>query len=204
MADPTTSQEDAAAFPDDPTVLIQTLLPDAVWASYFTVPRLRAWLPAAGAWGVDPVLRLLTLPQRAGRLTSHDMSLDSTRFDLPEERRHYLEETGEQVAATGRQVLAILLRSEAWMRVFTEEEKAALQDRRVSSYDDKIEIAMVAGMTVDGRVGHAMTPMTRRGSGRLGGYGDWTISDPDDGKSRMFILEDFWRGYILGMRRRLA
>jgi hypothetical protein len=174
--------------------MAQGLLPDAEFHAYFSVARLRAWMPPPGSEGIDPVLRLLCLPRREGALQVRTWALPGRRFDDVAARPGLLAETGTRAAQQGLQVLAVLQRSEAWMRGFTPEEYAARRGRLIETYADKEEMVIVAGQTLDGRCALGTARMLRRAGGRLAGYGDFRVQTEG---VRMPLLDRFVRAYLL-------
>jgi hypothetical protein len=112
-----------------------------------------------------------------------------------DERPRLLAELGTQAAHRRLQVAAAVVLSEAWMRSFTEEEAATRDGRLIETYEDKEEVVMLFGRTLDGREHMAAAPLHRRTSGRIAGYGAWHELT----RVRALLLDHFFRAYLKGM-----
>lgn len=88
--------------------------------------------------------------------------------------------------------------SEGWMR-----HAQPVRDKMIADYDDKVEVIICMGMTVDGRVNHGTFKVRRDKKDRIFDLRVAKKFEYTDGVSskesaRSDLLQAFWRGYAAG------
>jgi hypothetical protein len=154
---------------DDP---IKLLLPDAEWHALWTPAALEVFVPRRGQHG-DHIPMLEVHGQEAnGQRVITIVALALEGFNDWATRREILRDLGVKWALDGWQVLALRFVTAAWSRSFREAENAARGNRLVETYDDKQEIMLVQGKTLDGRMAAARAAEAERPRGRQGALFD--------------------------------
>jgi hypothetical protein len=124
--------------------------------------------------------------------------LDDPAFGETETRHGSLEAIGRCLARQHLRVAALFMRSEAWVRAFTQDEMRARGTREVASYADKQESIVIAGRAIDGRSGLACARIYRGHRGKIGGYSPWQVITTDTAEQppKPILLEAAFRGYL--------
>ena len=175
----------------------QDYFPDAEWHKLFTTAHLDHFAPGRGETG-DPIPCLEVHLWDQGKRSVAVMMLAVDGWNDADTRRKVMRGIGREWAKEGWKVLAVLLASAAWSRKFTDEEYAARQGRAVSEYDDRREIMMVAGMTLDSRTAVASAEILRDKTGRVRAVHPWEVlSNQGEAQTRFtsYLLEAAWEGY---------
>jgi hypothetical protein len=118
--------------------------------------------------------------------------------ELPEGEAKYgaMHLLGEKLVENDIQPVAIFMTSEAWMKKCSSLEEFD-KSRSVSSYADKQEIAVVAGLTIDGRTNMAFMEMKRDKDKKIVALENEKVEKYKKGKdgSQANLLESVYRGY---------
>lgn len=178
--------------------MLREWLPSERWEGMFTPEQLAVFAPKRGSRGLTPTLEVLIKHREQYELAV--VILDTDEWNIWERRTKLLEQIGGAMAARPGVVLAFRIASEAWMRAFSEAEAAirVREGRSVSSYDDKREIVMCFGWTLDGRMASATAPLHRDKSERIRAVGKWQVRHHDQGDpeaTQMPLLAYAWDGY---------
>jgi len=154
---------------------VKQLFPDRQWFGLWQTGALARFLPKRGMRGdPTPVLEVHWL-QEDGTRAIGLMLLDIEGFNAWDVRRQVFHDLGVKWATDGWQVLALVFASCAWSRAFTQEERAARAGRLVEDYEDKQEVMVVQGKTLDGRMAVAQARILRDKTGRVRATRPWDI-----------------------------
>lgn len=154
---------------------VKELFPDRQWFDLWQTGALARFLPKRGMHGdPTPVLEVHWL-QEDGTRAIGLMMLAIDGFNDWHVRRQVLHDLGVKWATDGWQVLALVFATSAWSRAFTQEERAARAGRLVEDYDDKQEIVLAQGKTLDGRMAVAQAEILRDKTGRVRATRPWDI-----------------------------
>lgn len=154
---------------------VKLLFPDLQWFALWSTGALQRFLPKRGERD-DPVPALeVHYMQADGSPAIAYMVLAIEDFNEWHVRRQVLHDLGLKWATDGWQVLALVFATCAWTRAFTEEEYAARAGRLVETYDDKREIMLVQGKTLDNRLAYAQAQILRDKTGRVRATRPWDI-----------------------------
>jgi hypothetical protein len=182
------------------------LLPDAAFHGLFSAANLESYRPAVGSTGVDPQLIAYTYsdtetPTR--RAVPVSVAIFGAEFNDWETRRAMCADLGKTLAKEHKQVVALVLISEAWMRGFTpEEHKTRDPARLIETYDDKKEMVVVMGRTLDGRSAMATALLTRDARDKVQSVGQWDIHfDHPEKRVRTDLLDVAFRAYLFEVMR---
>ena len=175
------------------------LMPDDDWRAFFTPDALTPFTPRRGASDFVPLLEVHSLTLEGERqLVVMALALDN--FNEWEARRQIMAELGRQWAVEGWRVYALRFGCEAWTRRFSEEEYAAREKGRlIETYDDKQEVMIVQGLTLDGRQGYGQAELLRDSVGRIRAVRPWaayTSLDPTAPRMRVPLLTLALQSYI--------
>ena len=117
---------------------------------------------------------------------------------LPENKQDYLAKCGADAAKSGIRGVAAFFLSEAWMKKMNKKEMSDFDKapKRVHDYEDKSEIIMVVGRTLDGRANMAVITIDRTPERNIIVCSkDVTKTRAEDGPQDN-LLTSFWDGYI--------
>jgi hypothetical protein len=170
---------------------------DADWTALFTPDSLERFAPKRGDTGdPHPVLEVHVLEDDGTRRVVI-MMIAAEDFNDAQTRRLVLRQLGEQCAKDGWRVVAMVYASAAWMRQFSKEEEAQRGSRLVETYDDKEEIMMVHGMTLDARNHLASARILRDKTGRIRAVQPWKVfpSEAEGTQMTSYLLRAAWEGY---------
>jgi hypothetical protein len=127
-------------------------------------------------------------------------------FPAGDEKRKVLFAAGMRTAGAGKDVVAALLSTEAWLKTMSPAEQWRSKGgvlQAPSEAPDRQEAVVVTASTLDGRIGMAMAPVERGGGTRR--LGAWKVVEwAGWGKaaSEDNLLKYFFAGYLLGMKQR--
>lgn len=123
------------------------------------------------------------------------LQIRSGNFD--EDKYEIIETIGNNCRERSMKPVATFMAGEAWMKSMTEEESRERKGRSLSTYEDKTEIAFLAGMTIDGRTNMAVMNITRTESDSI------CLSVPHfmpymagEKRTESDLLKAFYRGYF--------
>ena len=127
-------------------------------------------------------------------------------FPPGDEKRKILFASGMRTAEAGKDVVAVLLSTEAWLKSMSPSEQWRSKGgvfQAPSEAPDRREAVVITASTLDGRIGMAMAPVERGGgTRRLGGWkvvewAGWGKAASEDN-----LLKYFFAGYLLGAKER--
>lgn len=145
------------------------------------IPQLAVWnIPDSPDEKMSVVLFIIAMQE-----------WNDNRYDV-------MENLGKKCVADGYFPGMAFLLSEAWMRMFTEEEKAESDrlGRKVSEYPDKRECMILVGRSLIGPEGLSFAEIKRSRKGTISGYEnpEYTFNiDPRSGL-RSDLMNAFWQG----------
>jgi len=176
---------------------VKQLFPDRQWFDLWQAGALGRFLPKRGARGdPTPVLEVHWL-QEDGTRAIGLMLLEIENFNEWDVRRQVLHDLGVKWATDGWQVLALVFATCAWTRAFTPEELAARAGRLVETYDDKQEVMLVQGKTLDGRKAFAQSQILRDKTARVRATRAWHIEHAGETMQMDFsTLDVAWSAYL--------
>lgn len=180
---------------------MREMLTTETWQSFFTDTGLAPFVPKIGSMGLEPTLEAYVVHE--GQKQLYVLPVGCDEWNDWDNRTFMLREVGRMLAQLPGMVLAFRLGSEAWMRSFNEQEAKEFDRRKrsVSSYDDKYEIVMCMGWTLDGRMGSALARLYRDKKERICRVSPWTVHFDEMGEKmapQMRLLQFLWEGYREG------
>lgn len=117
--------------------------------------------------------------------------------NFEEDRYEILEGIGDDCRKKRIKPVATFIAGEAWMKEMTEEESLERNGRAVSTYEDKTEVAFLAGMTIDGRTNMAIMNITRTESNNIClGVPHFMSYKVGEKRTESDLLRAFYRGYF--------
>ena len=159
---------------------------------------LNLFLPKRGQKD-DPVPMLeVHYLEPSGRHAVAVIALALENFNEWSGRVQALALLGETWAHAGWQVLALRLSACAWIRRFSDQELQARGNRLIETYDDKQEVVLVQGKTLDGRTAVATAPILRDKANRVRATRPWEVRHGPGGEWRfeMGTLDVAWEAYL--------
>jgi len=173
------------------------LFPDAEWFALWQTGALARFLPKRGQRGDPaPVLEVHHHDKDGARAIGL-MLLAIEGWNDIQVRRQVLQNIGIKWATEGWQVLALVFASCAWARAFTPAERAARGNRLVETYDDKREVMMVQGSTLDNRMACAQAEILRDKVGRVRATTPWDVRHQGQMWHLDFATLDVaWEAYV--------
>jgi hypothetical protein len=171
------------------------------WEGFFTDNGLLPFVPKIGSMGLEPTVEAFVTHE--GQQQLYVIPVGCDEWNVWEGRTTLLRQVGVMLAKLPGIVLAFRLGSEAWMRGFSEQEAQEFdrRKRQVSSYDDKYEIIMCMGLTLDGRMGSAIAKVERDKRERICRIDKWMVRFDEHGEKlapQMHLLMYLWEGYREG------
>lgn len=145
---------------------------------------------------IDPDLFIFEVPDEDS--TDFPLTILAIRSEEFNTKRYELiEKLGQQSAVDMIMPAAVFIVSEAWYKEFTPEQNEGRKGKKVSEFEDRKEVAFIAGMTIDGRVNTATMELKRIGNNIK--LSEPTISPyvPDLKNVGSDLLQAFFRGYLL-------
>lgn len=124
-------------------------------------------------------------------------------FNQSETRHSAIFELGKQAFREDMRPVAAFLSSEAWIRMCKSRDYDP--NRRVSEYDDKREVLIVVGLTIDGRSNAACFGIERDDYNyiRLGTPTFLPFQREGEASIEPTLLTNFFRGYMAEMQKSL-
>lgn len=122
------------------------------------------------------------------------LAIRSEEFNT--KRYELMEKLGQSAAIDMLMPAAIFIVSEAWAKAFTSEQNKNRKGKKVSEFDDKKEIALIAGMTIDGRTNSVVMDIKRVGKNIKVSNPAITLYDPESPHVGSDLLSAFIRGYL--------
>ena len=177
---------------------VKLLFPDVDWFALWQSAALTPFVPSRGQKD-DPVPMLevhYLEPSGARAIAVFALAFDG--FNDWQTRRQILRTLGERWALDGWQVLALRFAVSAWRRLFTPEEARTRKGRLVETYDDKQEVMLVQGKTIDGRAACAMARILRDKVGRVRAIRPWDVryGSADTWSLDMVTLDVAWEAFL--------
>lgn len=175
------------------------LMPDDKWHWLFTPEGLEVYQrqvgtrddppPALEVWHLDtdykPACALMML-----------VMLDNA-LDSPEHKRALFLRLGREWANQNWIVYALRFASAAWGR-YTTESRDQIRGR-ISQHPDRLEMQVVAGLTIDGRCTVAISTLKRGKKQRIKKVDPWVIfkaQNHDETDTYAYLLRDAFEGYF--------
>ena len=179
--------------------LAQDMIPDATFNDYLCTGIV---LVLQNAIGEESFLPRLLVLEAADETNTHPASLLLLAFDGfndPDIRHQALFHLGQQAYRNTIQPVAAFLLSEAWGRYFKTDEACNLP---LADYEDKVEVLLAMGLTLDKRAAHAYFPITRDDNNLITSIGNPTLfpygsTDTIDSP----LVAQFFRGYLAALKK---
>lgn len=140
-----------------------------------------------------PELHALLAPKRGEPHSVVICKLIDDRFN--EQAQLCLYEIGQKLARERHVVVCVALMAEAWLKSMSKEEHEQRGRRRVDTYEDREEVIMIAGRTIDGRCLHKTMMAERGDNAEFCGFPPRPEREEPSGM-KMPILEAFYAGYM--------